>query len=71
MFLKIFFMAIAIISTCLYINNLVVDICAVMTWRTSFGTPTETIKDNSSKFAAFRFVLSIIMGIFWPLAIYL
>ena len=67
--LKFICFVIAVITTSLYLNNIVVDFTRAMTWGKSFNMAPEE-KENGRQaepdaYALFRFVLSIIMGITW------
>lgn len=62
--LKYICAVIAIISTLLYINSMVSDIVMPPSLRAlEFNSDEEQIIKNSS---AFRFILTIIMAITWP-----
>ena len=62
--LKYFCAVIAIICTLLYINSTISDIVMPPSLRAlELNTSEEQVTKNSS---AFRFILSIIMGLTWP-----
>ena len=62
--LKYICAVIAIISTLLYISSMVSDIVMPPSLRAlELNTSEEQVTKNSS---AFRFILSIIMGLTWP-----
>lgn len=64
LFLKYICSIIAIISTLLYINSVISDIVTPPSIRKfEMNLDDEQISKNSS---AFRFILSIIMAITWP-----
>lgn len=67
--LKYICFVIAVVTTGLYINNLVVDFVRAMTWtkRVTFGSD-EAEKGRTEEpddYTMFRFVLSIIMALTW------
>ena len=62
--IKYIFAMIAIISTLLYINSMVSDIIMPPSLRAlEMNASEDQITKNSG---AFRFILTIIMGITWP-----
>lgn len=67
--LKYICFIIAVVTTGLYINNLIVDFTRAMTWgkTVTFGSE-EAEKGRQQEpddYTMFRFALSIIMGITW------
>ena len=58
---------IAVIATCFYINNIIVDLSRITTWQDYYRTNEENkeYQNDADKYATFRFILSIIMGLTW------
>lgn len=64
---------IAVIATCFYINNLVVDLSRITTWQNYYHTDEENKESqkDADRYASFRFILSIIMGLTWGVVVIL
>lgn len=67
--LKYICFIIAVVTTGLYINNLVVDIVRALTWSKTvkFGSDEaeQGRQQEPDNYTMFRFVLSIIMALTW------